>query len=537
MKPPEYTFDETRLAALADLNVLDTPAEPGFDDIVELAAQVCEAPVALVSLVAGDRQWFKARIGFDRSETDLDSSVCAHALVEQDLLIIPDLARDPRTMANPLVAGEPHIRFYAGAPLRTAAGQVLGSLCVIDGVPREGGLTPAQASGLRNLARQVMSQLELRQALADRDLLLAEQQRASRRRTGLLRLGDELRDLNTVADMTRAASAIVGQALDVGRAAFGRLDPDGEYIDVEPDWTVDGMASIAGRHRFADYGGLTEELVRGEALVVDDVLIDSRTAAAPERLIGLGVRSLVNVPVRDGGRTVAVLLVHDSQPRGWSPEVLAFLRNAADRVEVALARHRAAAEQRVLNQELSHRMKNTMAMVQAIAIQSLKAVPDQVPVRVFEKRIHALSTAHDVLLLQSWTGARMEAVVQAVLALSQPERFDVSGPSVDLSARATLSLSMLLHELATNAFKYGALSAENGRVVITWRIDGAGSEPELSLHWREVGGPASIGPRRTGFGSRLIGMGLLGTGGVDLRYLSSGFEADFKAPLAHLQLS
>src|ERR1700760_2674820 len=128
---PDYVFDPDRLAALEGYAILDTVPEPGFDDIVQLAMLICAAPVALVSLVAHDRQWFKARAGFEPCETDLDSSVCAHALVEPDLLVVPDLTADPRTSANPLVTGEPFIRFYAGAPLRTQEGVVLGSLCVI----------------------------------------------------------------------------------------------------------------------------------------------------------------------------------------------------------------------------------------------------------------------------------------------------------------------------------------------------------------------------------------------------------------------
>src|ERR1700761_3811747 len=125
---PDYVYDPARLAALDGYAILDTVPEPGFDDIVHLAMHICETPVALVSLVARDRQWFKAQAGFEPCETDLNSSVCAHALVEPDLLVIPDLTADPRTVSNPLVTGVPEIRFYAGAPLRTQEGQVLGSL-------------------------------------------------------------------------------------------------------------------------------------------------------------------------------------------------------------------------------------------------------------------------------------------------------------------------------------------------------------------------------------------------------------------------
>ncbi len=170
-------LDPDRLGALDALAVLDTSAEPGFDDVVRLATRLCAAPVALVSLVAADRQWFKARVGFPACETDLDRSVCKFALTATDLLSIPDLTADPRTAANPLVTGDPHIRFYAGAPLRLGNGLVVGSLCVIDTVPRPGGLTPEQADDLRALAGQVVALLELRGALRARDAAVATERR------------------------------------------------------------------------------------------------------------------------------------------------------------------------------------------------------------------------------------------------------------------------------------------------------------------------------------------------------------------------
>ncbi len=151
------------------------PAEEGFDDIVLLATQLCNTPVALISLVAGDRQWFKARIGFDPCETPLSQSVCSNALWRPGLLIIPDLTTDPRTRDNTLVTGEPHIRFYAGARLEAPDGSAIGSICVIDTLPRPEGLTPSQCQSLEALARQVMAQLELRRGNVARDQANAKQ--------------------------------------------------------------------------------------------------------------------------------------------------------------------------------------------------------------------------------------------------------------------------------------------------------------------------------------------------------------------------
>src|SRR6185437_11303376 len=139
-KTMSLTNEETaRLDALLAHDVLDTPPEPQFDDVVRLAKTVCATPIALMSLVAADRQWFKAKTGLEARETPLDQSVCVHAIKEQELLVIPDLTQDARTRANPLVTGGPRLRFYAGAVLRTPEGQALGALCVIDDKPRPAG--------------------------------------------------------------------------------------------------------------------------------------------------------------------------------------------------------------------------------------------------------------------------------------------------------------------------------------------------------------------------------------------------------------
>ncbi|TXN03743.1 PAS domain S-box protein [Methylobacterium sp. WL103] len=182
----EAVRDPARLAALYGYAILDTEAEQGFDDIVLLAARACGTPVALVSLVAGDRQWFKARVGFDPCQTPLSQSVCANALRQPGLLVIPDLTVDPRTRDNVLVTGEPHLRFYAGARLETTEGTPLGTLCVIDGKPRPAGLMPEQAEALEALARQVMAQMELRRSMVTRDDALLRVREAETRHRQIL---------------------------------------------------------------------------------------------------------------------------------------------------------------------------------------------------------------------------------------------------------------------------------------------------------------------------------------------------------------
>lgn len=167
------THETQRLAALAQYDVLDTLREEAFDEIAALVAAVCEAPIAVVNLIAEGRQFFKAEVGLGVRETPLDTSFCAHAILEKDFLLVPDATRDPRFACNPLVTGEPHLRFYAGALLKSGDGLPIGTLCVLDYRPRT--LTAVQEQAIRVMARQVMGQLE--QRLASRHVAASEARR------------------------------------------------------------------------------------------------------------------------------------------------------------------------------------------------------------------------------------------------------------------------------------------------------------------------------------------------------------------------
>jgi GAF domain-containing protein len=160
MAAPKPKNERTRLKVLWQYEVLDTVPEEMFDDLTELAASICGAPMAMVSLVDEDRQWFKSALGMNQRQTPRDISFCAHAICQPDLFVVSDTLRDRRFRENPMVVGAPHIRFYAGSPLITADGYALGTLCVMDIEPRK--LTPFQRRALQLLARVVVSQLELR---------------------------------------------------------------------------------------------------------------------------------------------------------------------------------------------------------------------------------------------------------------------------------------------------------------------------------------------------------------------------------------
>jgi two-component sensor histidine kinase len=214
-----------------------------------------------------------------------------------------------------------------------------------------------------------------------------------------------------------------------------------------------------------------------------------------------------------------------------------FLVVAETTSEVVAKRDRDAAteQQLLLNEELAHRIKNTLSVVQALAQQTLNKVEDQEAVASFGKRLTALAAAHDVLTRDQWSTAGLGDVAKGALATFGEDRFLLSGPEVIIGPRATLSLSLMLHELATNAAKYGALTATAGRVTVSWAVTSDGNKDILRLRWAERGGPPASEPTRKGFGSRLIRMGLTGSGGVTLSYGPEGLSVEATAPLYQVQ--
>jgi anti-sigma regulatory factor (Ser/Thr protein kinase) len=176
--------EAARLETLRKYRILDTAPERNFDDLTLLASHICGTPMALITLVDADRQWFKSRVGMDAVETSRAVSFCTHAIQQHDIMIVPDTRDDARLKDNPSVTGDAHIRFYAGAPLVTRDGFALGTLCVIDRVPRQ--LTHEQIEALDALRHQAEAQLELRRNLAELKQALIERDRAEAEQTTLI---------------------------------------------------------------------------------------------------------------------------------------------------------------------------------------------------------------------------------------------------------------------------------------------------------------------------------------------------------------
>ncbi|MGI8956439.1 MAG: GAF domain-containing protein [Chthoniobacterales bacterium] len=168
---PVPTNEADRLRALRSYKILDTKPEERFDELTQLAAIICGVPISLITLIDADRQWFKSKVGLELDETPRTQAFCTHAIMQPQMFVVEDATKDQRFANNPLVTGDPHIRFYAGAPLATSDGHLLGTMCVIDREPRK--LTPDQKKALEILGRQVIANMELRSNLRELTSALA----------------------------------------------------------------------------------------------------------------------------------------------------------------------------------------------------------------------------------------------------------------------------------------------------------------------------------------------------------------------------
>ena len=627
--------EDDRLRALHGYDVLDTPAEAAFESLARAAACLCATPMATVSLIDTERQWFKAHFGLKVCETPRDVSFCARAMHGDELFVVCDTHLDPRFRDNRLVTGEPWVRFYAGAPIRASNGAPLGALCVLDTQPHPQGLTPEQANVLRVLADQVEPHLRLRLAVHEREAVaqrehavaLASLQREGRLLSALESAEVGWWDWDVAADVVVANAEMARDyGIDPGVAAAG-VPIEAFFANIHPHdraWLEDAIADAqrTGNPFREEYrlmqpdGGVCWTSARGRCL--------ADAAGRPARFPGISVditdrkRTEEKLRESDTGRELAMdaarlgrfdhdlvegrrfydaraldmfgltfeeaqstevlfACIHiddrqrviDAQAAAANPErrgpyrEVYRVRNARTGQErwisgVGRSRFndgvctrfmgvledvtevkRAEAHRLLLIHELNHRVKNTLALVHSLVDASLRAATDPTAARLdIAGRIQALSRAHDLLTAQSWSAACADQVVEEVVgALSLPrERLEILGGPVQLGPKPALQLTLALHELATNALKYGALSNGSGVIHLEWGVKPREGAEVFHFDWIERGGPTVRPPSRRGFGSRLIERATAAEfdGEIKLDYAPGGVRWRLSAPYAGL---
>ncbi len=359
-------------------------------------------------------------------------------------------------------------------------------------------------------------------------------------------------DLLTLIETIEALSATrtIGEVAEVVRKAARRVSgADGVAFvlrDNNQCWYFDedAIGPLWKGKRFPLTACISGwAMLNRQTVIIPDIYLDDRIPHDAYR--PTFVKSLVMTPVRLED-PVAAIGAYWAKEHVPGPEVVKKLQVIARATASALesgrlydslvdARHHGT----FLLQELDHRVKNTLAIVQSISRQTLRAAPTpEAFAATFENRILALSQAHELLTRRAWGRASLHEILDKALApfsADGAERFDIIGPALTFSAETSVSVHMTLHELAVNAAKHGALSTPGGKVVIRWSVDEAATPPMLSLTWREVGGPAVSGPpERKGFGSQMVQRGLardLG-GKASLDFPPEGVVFTLRAPLS-----
>ena len=319
MKAPLPAHEQERLQALQGSGILDSAPERSYDQLTELAASICGTPIAILSLIDSDRQWFKSKVGVSFQQTSRDVAFCAHAILQRDLLVVPDAVSDERFADNPLVISQPHIRFYAGAPLITPEGHALGTLCVLDYVPRE--LSDQQREALRVLSSEAVAQIELRKTKAD--------------------LNKAARSADSAMEALRASEEFKGRLLACSRDCIKVLDLEGRLV-------------------YMNEGGMQSLEICDLAPVLNNFWIDFWEGQDRE-----AARAAVDA-ARHGeiGRFTGYFETRiNRQPRWWDV-VVSPIREAAGNLEHILALSRDVTAQKVIEDALRDAMQFNRAIVQ-----------------------------------------------------------------------------------------------------------------------------------------------------------------------------
>jgi two-component sensor histidine kinase len=481
-----------RLAALDAAMPVFLGPDPDFEDIARLAAGLFSAPIALVTILGRSDQWFLAREGTPEIRASAMDSFCARmiAVSAGEPLIVADACKDDRFAGLPSVTGAPHLRFYAGAPV-IVGGQPIGTVCVFD-VTAHARVAPDLLPRLKRLASLAASLIRLKDE-ARRRMLAAEVLSRDEKRHALA-----LDAANVASWLWDISTGVVS-----GNETFYRM------LRVNPAKPMSARKFFTAVHaadRKATIGRLRDALATGNEY---DGLF--RAAKSGRWLLGRG-------------------RVHEWDADG-RPSV--FLGINVDVTDGQLASERT----RLLLRELNHRVKNTLAMLQSLARQTLRQTSDPVEfMDAFAGRLQSLSEAHGLLSDHEWGVIHLKMLLQKQImpyAIDYESQVEIHKDEVELGPDQAVGLGLVLHELATNARKYGALSVRSGKVVITARVVNEEQQRVLNMTWTEVGGPPVKPSGRRGFGSVLIERSLdkiLGSS-VHVEYLPKGVTAVVRMPL------
>ncbi|UWR21193.1 GAF domain-containing protein [Sulfitobacter sp. S190] len=507
-QPHERLNNSARLTALDATGLMDTPPEEAFDRAVRLATRMLGTPVGLVSLVDGERQFFKAQTGLpdataEARETPLSHSFCQHVVAADAPLVIRDAREDPLVQEN-LAIPDLGVIAYLGIPIHAPDGHVLGSFCAIQSEPRD--WTTDEREILEDIASVVETEILLRSALADSAQIEAVASAAEERLRLALRAGqigtydfDPQTQKARWDDELYSIWGLQKDEEDVFAAVQQSIHPDDKLV-----WETDVEASLnpggTGQHdlemRFTrpDTGETRWLHTMGQASFVDGQAV---------RLVGT---------VRD------------------------------------ITDHKAAElREQLLTQELNHRVKNLFAIVSGMISMTARrsSSPKQMGAAL-RGRVEALASAHALIQPAisgkqvTTTDVTLQTLASSILEphIRTADAITLTGPPVPLNPDAASNLALVLHEMATNAAKYGALSEESGKLVLTWDTIAGDDGTAVHLRWSETGGPNVPGaPSTKGFGSTLIEMTVNSqmNGSMQTDWHPEGVRHDLYLPTASFQ--